>query len=209
MIANAAGWEVIFGNVRVYSGAPIVAVGSYFVEDSARWRSLLAFASVFDAPIIGCDLSELPQVSFGLKEMRHWWSTNHVDRPGVLNATTRAIDYPPFCGPVLVSPRGMADTDPSPDVWDWAATLARSSRYHRFGAGMMAVSSIEPYLSPPIYPLPAVNQDARLLALADLWRLPPEPSKEQYAALATLNLSRPGIAPYIHPAMLPYLKTSR
>ena len=208
MLANASGWEFVFGTVRVYPGPPIVAVGSYFVEDSARWTSLVAFADVFSAPIIACDVSELARVRSGLMDTRRWWSTNHLEPPGVLNATTRLIDRPPFCGPILLAPRGPSE-DSGQAVWDWAATLARSSRYHRFGAGMMAVSSIEPYLSPPIYPLPSATIPAQLKALADVWRLPPEPSKEQYAAMVLLNQTRPGIVPYIHPAMLPYLKTSR
>ena len=55
---------------------------------------LLAFADVFGAPIIACDVAELARVRSGLMDTRRWWSTNHLEPPGVLNATTRRIDRP-------------------------------------------------------------------------------------------------------------------
>lgn len=230
LLANADGQRILDGRVdRVehFRGPPIIVFAAELRDDDRRWVAALEFATALRAPLIGTDgaSASLTLIEHGLTILRRWWRSDRGGPPDlVLVFDRRTWGSPPawgvgtwnephsppvtrtvtpmFCGPILLMPRSTEE-NLRPIAWAWAQRVARSTEYHPYGIGMYAVSHFVLWYSPPMYPIPVVaDYKKRLDTLRKTWLAPPEPSVDQYEALAAAEVPRSGLARLIHPSLV-------
>lgn len=220
VLSNGSGAAVMAGTVTpsTFAGWPLVAHGTSM--GGARWAAVQALAVSFQNPRTGAvppclgtsSAADLALVRSALLGLRPYLDSAVQTPPSVPTATSPQIRaYPPLCGPLLIIPNGSGDSDRRDELWDWAATTARTTGQGSgcWGCGLRAVSSATPWLSPPIYVLGWSTYLAQLQSLRTVWQAPPPPTQANFDALAAVEVARPGVSRSISPVLVSLILLAR
>lgn len=217
---NTSGLALLSRGVTfdTYAGPPLVLFGTGVATGgdgrfAAVWAMAASFSNVRTGavpPMVACEeLSDLATLRVALLAARKFSDSAHMVPPSVpVTPYDGRASYPPFCGPILCIPQ-FIDSDYRQQVWDWAATCARSTGGSPWGIGLSAVSSASPWHSPPIYQLSATGYVAQVGVLTKLWSSPPSPTTANYTALAALETARPGVGRLVNPSLVGWVTTAR
>lgn len=211
--ANALGLAFLSGTVTAatFRGLPIVGI---FWEglDDPYIDDLVAFAAAFDAPLIvmNSDASPTPgdstltYLDYALLRVGPFFDSAKLLQPR--RPTSPSTSAPvTFCGPFVVV--NLTDI---PDgrilAWQIAAGYSRTSQYHPYGLGMMAVSHFDgDDLGPPIYVIGPDTVPQSLDTLKKKWQGGAVTTTSQYQVVLDAAVARPGLAAHVNAALVPYV----
>lgn len=199
-----------------WRGPPIVA---FFLGEAPLSPSLpildavVAFAALFDAPLVVLDQSADATARDVLRGAHDHYG-KFYDYLGQGVALGDGVARTPV---VLAGPwMGVGSTTGNrnsglAEAWSLAASYCRTTQFHPYGRGMEAASTFDVAtgrISPPVY---SVGTDVAgdLGKIADRWRGRVATTASAHQAVYDAQAAgRPGLARYVNPILVPYVKLS-